>query len=66
MEDTSLMTIREAAKLLKTDRRTIRGLAMGMKIRLIATGGALLMSRADFRRLKDRLDQTRADEAVTV
>lgn len=66
MEDTSLVSIREAAEELKIDRRMIRGLVMGMKIRLIPVGKSLVMSRTNFARLKTRIKEDRANNAVTI
>jgi hypothetical protein len=44
----------------------IRGLAMGMGIELMATGGALLISRADIHRLKERLAEADRNRTSTV
>ncbi len=60
------VSISKAGKDLGVDRRTIRGLAIGMGLRLMPIGTALNMSRADYERLRRRLEQSRADEAVTV
>lgn len=61
----AFISLRKAGEELGEDPKVVKGFALGLGIKLLATGTSLNMSRRDYERLKVRIRKVDPD-AVTV
>jgi hypothetical protein len=65
MPEAPVITVKQAARRIGCDPRTVSGVAIGMGIELMPLASGKTLTLADYERVKARVEANRATTAVT-